>query len=583
MADPTHSHEFWEMKTIDEIYTELAARGIPRPMARGNKEYTVKGYLIKAALKAVGSPAYRQRRKLEGVRKAKNGKPACNHKNAAGEFDCVKPVMWGVDIDPTHCGPHADKNTMKNRVSPQCRKYIDGVRCKKQACCRGPTGEKILCLKCSGGMRTVTRNYCNGRNDEGCGIIACFGVRGSGRKGAKFCKNHKTDDMVDLVNRQCAWPGCEIQPHFGEPGGKPIFCETHADDTMVHVTAMKCKVKGCATWPSYGYKDIRSCKERCCFEHKNDDMIHLSITQCEGKNGSACTKQAHYAFKGEKARRCGTCKEYNMRMIAKQCAADPECMGQARYGVPCRTATHCYTHRERTMIVCPRTRCEQFSICRKWATHGTAADGLMHCERHTIEGESDMATKTCTECGLTCIPNANGKCNCCDPRAFAAGRLAKQNALMAYLDQRGLKGNSTDRIILDGCDKDRPDRVFDMERLIVVLECDENQHKDRTPQCEITRMQNIAQTGFGGTPVAFIRWNPDDYKADGDEEPLRDRYETVGNLIDNIGNFVKTDMIFEHAPPYALACMFKMYFDGWEGMNTQKWEIITPFVNQPAT
>jgi len=52
---------------------------------------------------------------------------------------------------------------------------------------------------------------------------------------------------------------------------------------------------------------------------------------------------------------------------------------------------------------------------------------------------------------------------------------------MAYLDSRGLTGDSTDVVIDDGiCGKERPDRVYDFGDKIIVLECDEHRDQDRT-------------------------------------------------------------------------------------------------------
>jgi hypothetical protein len=78
------------------------------------------------------------------------------------------------------------------------------------------------------------------------------------------------------------------------------------------------------------------------------------------------------------------------------------------------------------------------------------------------------------------ILDADKKCEFCVPTKFNAGRLAKQNALMDFLDKRGLKGTSTDKIVEGGvCGKERPDRIFDNGSFVVILECDEHQHMDR--------------------------------------------------------------------------------------------------------
>jgi hypothetical protein len=50
---------------------------------------------------------------------------------------------------------------------------------------------------------------------------------------------------------------------------------------------------------------------------------------------------------------------------------------------------------------------------------------------------------------------------------------------MDSLDARDLKGDSTDKIVEGGiCGKERPDRIYDLGDKIIVLECDEHQHRE---------------------------------------------------------------------------------------------------------
>ena len=144
---------------------------------------------------------------------------------------------------------------------------------------------------------------------------------------------------------------------------------------------------------------------------------------------------------------------------------------------------------------------------------------------------------------------------------------------MAYLDARDLKGDSTDIVIDNGiCGKERPDRVYDLGDKIVILECDENQHEDRQCLCEQTRMVNIGQT-FGGLPVYFIRWNPDDYSPENDRkmpEDLAKRYKLVGDLIRDI----KKNKI---TLPTALISVIYMYYNGWDSLQNTEWQVLTPF------
>ena len=60
------------------------------------------------------------------------------------------------------------------------------------------------------------------------------------------------------------------------------------------------------------------------------------------------------------------------------------------------------------------------------------------------------------------------------------------------------------------CNKQRPDFVLDKPLFTILLEVDENQHKNRTFECEQSRMIQL-HNDFGGTPVVFIRYNPDNY------------------------------------------------------------------------
>jgi hypothetical protein len=144
---------------------------------------------------------------------------------------------------------------------------------------------------------------------------------------------------------------------------------------------------------------------------------------------------------------------------------------------------------------------------------------------------------------------------------------------MDYLDVRGLKGSSTDTVIDEGiCGKERPDRIFDFGDKIVILECDEHQHRDRACVCEQTRMINIGQS-FGGLPVYFIRWNPDDYSPENhkkDPELLPKRYKLVGDLIQDIQN---EKVIL----PTALVSAIYMYYDEWSSLAEESWKILSSF------
>jgi hypothetical protein len=144
---------------------------------------------------------------------------------------------------------------------------------------------------------------------------------------------------------------------------------------------------------------------------------------------------------------------------------------------------------------------------------------------------------------------------------------------MDYLDLRGLCGNSTD-VTVDGgvCGLERPDRVYDFGDKIVILECDEDQHRYRKCDCEQARMVNIGQS-FGGTPVCFVRWNPDDYSPENHRSGVvlvPQRHKLCGDLIRDI-------RCGKHKPPTALVSVIYLYFDGWNGLHNEKWSVLHAF------
>lgn len=221
------------------------------------------------------------------------------------------------------------------------------------------------------------------------------------------------------------------------------------------------------------------------------------------------------------------------------------------------------------MIRKPNAKC---AFCKEPAMWGKNWTPL-RCELHKTEDDENFVEQPCASCGLLYILDKENKCENCNPASWATARLAKQNALMEYLDARGLKGVSTDMTVDGGiCGKERPDRVYDLGDKIVILECDEHQHRDRACECEQTRMVNIGQS-FGGLPVYFIRWNPDDYSPESDRknpELLKKRYKLCGDLIADIQKGTTT-------LPHALVSVLYMYYDGWSSIAEEEWKTLSTY------
>lgn len=408
----------------------------------------------------------------------------------------------------------------KHKLPGMCnRKTCEYNGCTKIPGCNFPgeiAGRFCAAHKLEG-MVNVRMNFCK---HPGCKKSASFGTTTP-----QFCRGHSEDGMRNLVAKYCEHVGCTIQASYNDVGKKPRFCQSHSTNGMVCVQKLKgCQYPGCIC-RSHNY-DIPGGKGQFCTKHKQPDMIDVVNPKCD------------------------------------------ECSTLASYGIPGGKKTACGKHRKPGMISRPRARCV---VCRKPAFYGKSFLPK-HCEAHKADDDDNLMERECVSCHLTMVLDKNGKCEFCDPERFKTASLAKQNTLMDYLNRKGLKGNSTDVMIDRGeCGRERPDRVFDFDDKIVILECDEHQHRDRQCTCEQTRMVNISQS-CGGVPVYFIRWNPDNYTTiDGKlPDPVSKRHKLVADFIRDI-----RDNIIEL--PKGLLSVIYLYYDGWTELSESEWTVITPF------
>ena len=118
---------------------------------------------------------------------------------------------------------------------------------------------------------------------------------------------------------------------------------------------------------------------------------------------------------------------------------------------------------------------------------------------------------------------------------------------------------SYDKIIPESCAKERPDFLFLSKSKLhyVILEVDENQHKDRPEQCECTRMVNISQSLT--MPTIFIRYNPDKFSVKRvKKDPSHNERMKILKEILNYAIELKNDDLTGY-------CSYRnLFFDGWK-------------------
>ena len=86
---------------------------------------------------------------------------------------------------------------------------------------------------------------------EGCEIRASFGSEED--KVRRFCKGHKRDDDIDVVNKRCEHEGCEMHPAYGSrEDGIRRLCIKHKGAHHVNVKDNTCMEEGCEKQPKFG-------------------------------------------------------------------------------------------------------------------------------------------------------------------------------------------------------------------------------------------------------------------------------------------------------------------------------------------
>ena len=527
----------------------------------------------------------------------------CDVKNKKCSYDgCIKQPCYNTPGSLS--GKYCTKHKKPGMIS------IKHKKCKFELCDKHPAynfpakKHPLYCLdhKAEGMINIVSKRCAY----DGCNKIPVFNH--PSKKIALYCGDHKDDNMINVKDKYCEFSGCNILATFNKPGQTTFkFCSAHKEDNMINLKTKLCEFLGCDI--SARYNKVGEKNAKFCFTHKELDMINLKDKFIKNKCiFDSCLKRAYYNMPTEtKCIYCNQHKQSGMiiiksishkKCIEKECINTPNynkhgettglycykhkldgminikiklclhdgCVKRVEYGKPGTKPSHCSTHREIGMIKRPSAKCKK---CINPAIYGKNFTNL-HCETHKDDDDINLVERECKSCHLITLLDKDDYCEYCNPSTFKTARLAKQNALMDYLDSQKLVGVSTDKIVNPACGKERPDRVFQTDEFILILECDENQHRDRPCSCEQTRMVNIGQA-YGGMPVYFIRWNPDNYCPENNRkqcEDIKKRHKLAADMIKNIIS-KRIEL------PKALVSAIYLYYDGWNGIVNEEWKTIS--------
>ncbi len=112
----------------------------------------------------------------------------------------------------------------------------------------------------------------------------------------------------------------------------------------------------------------------------------------------------------------------------------------------------------------------------------------------------------------------------------------------------------TDKIIsCQTCTRRRPDLFIDLYNYSLIIEIDENQHKNYDKSCDNKRIMEIF-TALGNRPIIFIRFNPDNYNKqkgifsfskDGIIKPNKNYLNRINKLKECIHFHLNTSLVKE--------------------------------------
>jgi hypothetical protein len=329
-------------------------------------------------------------------------------------------------------------------------------------------------------------------------VIATYGFVGKSRV---CCTRCKEPGMVDMNHKPCR---CGLsQPTFGVKGGKVTCCVKCKSADMISNNKNRCRCG--KAQPAFG---INGGKRTCCAMCKDDHMVNLNSLLCE------CGRvQASFGYEGGKRTHCSECKSDEMVVIGhKRCYC-----GRAApsFGVEGEKRTHCVYCKLEGMVLFKK-ECEREG-CDVTASFGTARQQNLRCAEHQKPGDTHFLVKPCASCNLGFSRMKDGLCPYCSPDGKHI-KATREGVIKQFLTDRfpDLAFTHNRQIAGRFCqdDKIRPDFLIDAGTHLINLEVDQFQHTGYDSACEVSKMYRTRATL--GLPVAFLCYNPDAFKVDGE-------------------------------------------------------------------
>jgi hypothetical protein len=329
-----------------------------------------------------------------------------------------------------------------------------------------------------------------------------------------YCREHSNKNMIDVISKRCLEEKCDKQPNFNflnENLG--IYCNKHKKAGMIDVLSKRCLENNCNKQPIFNFFNEKI--GIYCKEHKKNNMFDVKSKKCQQDN---CNKRPLFNLPNETI---GIyCKEHskkNMIDVSHKRCQENECNKRPNFNLPNeKIGIYCKEHSKENMINVIDKRCLE-EYCNKIPSFNlpNKKNGVF-CNKHKKVDMIDVTHKRCLEDNCDIIltnKKYKGYCLRCFIHKFPDVKISKNYKVKELFMTDFIKEQFKDEMmifdkIVGGCSKRRPDVYVDKFTHVLIIECDENQHRDTS--CENKRTMELFQD-FGNRPIVFIRFNPDSY------------------------------------------------------------------------
>jgi len=332
------------------------------------------------------------------------------------------------------------------------------------------------------------------------------------------CKEHK--ENYKLVSQLCINKSCSKIPSYNFEGLNAKYCFEHKEENMILVRGKFCEIKDCKKQPHYNY--INEKRPIYCGQHKLNDMINVIINRCIFEK---CSTIPTYNYLNEKVPiYCNVHKLDNMIDIKHFKCLEQNCNIRATFNFKCeKKGIYCVKHKLQDMVDVIHKMC-LFDNCLVRATNGNKNDSIpLYCFIHKLNNMVNLTDKKCKAnycLGTLANSKYKGYCASCyqqlfptDPLTLQIHSKTKEIAVRDYINLN-FEGFQHDIPLWSGnCDctnRRRIDHRKLIENTLLCIETDENQHKGYKKADEEIRYDDLYM--LHGGKFIFIRFNPDKFK-----------------------------------------------------------------------